>query len=381
MPTARHVCFQFFKLFRRQMRAAVKGLMLAVVGVYGFHGFLRFFKVFQFLLQLLYCLRVVCADTAHAGAADFIKKSLYVLPFPVIAVAGCVLLFFLPCGEVRAARNEDRGNTRVNLIAFVHVRRQFPGVGVKQAVDFLMVHRVYPLFLPFCKLYGFIYIVPVFSRRAALLIIRKAVHILCTFGGSFIDCVIRCGGGCLSRLCSLRCFAVCACISFRLGLCFFFLYRGCFFGKLRRGCFCFGLYGSFLWGLCLFGGLFLILCLLDFCKMSVYGINQTCGGAADCFKRAFQFCKFFSAAPPGDISKGIVRRIKPVVLANRIGDAFCLYLAGAAVGTFRRVFVYVMECCMGDFMDCGLDVLQFVHTLVDRDTLFLIIAASFYAAA
>ena len=115
--------------------------------------------------------------------------------------------------------------------------------------------------------------------------------------------------------------------------------------------------------------------------MSVYGINQICGGAADCFKRAFQFCKFFSTAPPGDISKGIVRRIKPVVLADRIGDAFCLYLAGAAVGAFRRVFVYVMECRMGDFMDSGLDVLQFVHSLVDENTLFLIIAASFCAAA
>ena len=216
-----------------------------------------------------------------------------------------------------------------------------------------MVHRVYPLFLPFCKLYGFINIMPVFSRRAALLIIGKAVCVLCTFGGSFIDSVIR-GGGC-----SL----------FRL--CFFFLYRGCFFGKLRRGCF----------GLRLFGGLLLILCLLDFCKMLVYGINQTCGGAADCFKRAFQFCKFFSAAPPGDIPKRIVRRIKPVMLANCISDAFCLYLAGAAVGTFQRVFVYVMECRMGDFMDCGLDILQFVHALVDENTLFLIIAASFYTAA
>ena len=38
--------------------------------------------------------------------------------------------------------NQDRGNTRVNLIAFIHVRRQFPGIGVKQAVDFLMVHPV-----------------------------------------------------------------------------------------------------------------------------------------------------------------------------------------------------------------------------------------------
>ena len=355
--------------------------MLAVIGVYGFHGFLRFFKAFQFLFQLLYCLRVVCADTAHAGAADFIKKPLYVLPFPVIAVAGCVLLFFLPCGEVRATRDKNRGNTRVNLIAFVHVRRQFPGVGVKQAVDFLMVHRVYPAFLLFCKLYGFIYIMPVFRCYAALLIIGKAVCVLCTFGGSFVDCVIRCGGCSLFRLCGLWCFAACACISFRLCLCFFFQCRGCFFGKLRRGGFFFGLFGGFLCGLCLFGGLFLILCLLDFCKMSVYGINQLCGSAADCFKRAFQFCKFFSAAPPGNIPKRIVRRIKPVMLADSIGDAFCLYLAGAAVGAFRRVFVYVMERRMGDFMDCSLDVLQFVHSLVDENTLFLIITASFCAAA
>ena len=236
-----------------------------------------------------------------------------------------------------------------------------------------MVHRVYPAFLPFCKLDGFIYIMSVFRRRAALLIIGKTVCVLCTFGGSFIDSVIKSGGCSLLRLCGLRCFTACACISFRFCLYFFFLCRGCFFGKLRRGCFCFGL--------CLLGGLFLILCLLDFCKMPVYGINQICGGAADCFKRAFQFCKFLSAAPPGDISKGIVRRIKPVVLANGIGDAFCLYLAGAAVGAFRLVFVYVMECRVGDFMDSGLDVLQFVHALVDRDTLFLIIAASLYTAA
>ena len=150
-----------------------------------------------------------------------------------------------------------------------------------------MVHRVYPAFLPFCKLYGFIYIMSVFRCCAALLIIGKAVCVLCAAGGSFIDSVIRCGGGSLFRLWGLWGFAACACISFRLGLCCFFLYRVCFFWKLRRGCFCFGLFGSFLRGLCLFGGLLLILCLLDFCKMSVYGINQTFGGAADCFKRAF----------------------------------------------------------------------------------------------
>ena len=60
------------------MGAAVKGFMLAVIGVYRFHGFLRFLQARKFLFQLLNRLRVVCADTAHAGTADFIKKPLYV---------------------------------------------------------------------------------------------------------------------------------------------------------------------------------------------------------------------------------------------------------------------------------------------------------------
>ena len=69
------------------------------------------------------------------------------------------------------------------------------------------------------------------------------------------------------------------------------------------------------------------------------------------------------------------------MLTDSIGDAFCLYFAGAAVGAFRHSKGSIMQRGVGDFMDCGLDVLQFVHTLVDDDTLFLIIAASLYAAA
>ena len=50
--------------------------------------------------------------------------------------------------------------------------------------------------------------------------------------------------------------------------------------------------------------------------------------------------------------------IKPVMLAHGIGDTFCLYLAGAAVGSVlqvlqRGVKVNVMELRMGDFMDKG----------------------------
>ena len=46
------------------------------------------------------------------------------------------------------------------------------------------------------------------------------------------------------------------------------------------------------------------------------------------------------------------------MLANGVSDAFRFYLAGATVNAgllvFRGVKVYVMELCMGDFMDSGL---------------------------
>src|SRR5699024_8542148 len=102
----------------------------------------------------------------------------------------------------------------------------------------------------------------------------------------------------------------------------------------------------------------LFLCLLQLCDMSVNGIDNLGGGAADCFKRAFQFGKLSSGTPPCNVPKGIVRSIKPVMLAHGIGDTFCLYLAGAAVGSVlqvlqRGVKVNVMELRMGDFMDKG----------------------------
>ena len=98
--------------------------------------------------------------------------------------------------------------------------------------------------------------------------------------------------------------------------------------------------------------------LLQFYDMSVNGIDNLGGCAADCFKRAFQFGKLPSGTPPGNIPKGIIRGIKPVMLAHGIGDTFSLYLTGAAVGSVlqvlqRGVKVNVMELRMGDFMDKG----------------------------
>ena len=299
-------------------------------------------------MKFLDCLRVVRADTAHSCTADFIKQALYVPVFLHIPVSGGVLLFFLPCGEVGTSGNQDRGNAPRNFIALVHIRRQFPGISVKQTVNLFMVHRVNTFFLPFRDLYGFVNVAAVFCRCAARFVIVKAVHILCAAGGGFIDRIVRGSGR--RFLCpgfGLRGFAA----GFLWRVCLFLW--GCFRlfwrGDFRLLCDCFGLR--------LFLCLSFRLLLLDFCKMPVNGFNQLCGGAFDGFKRAFQFGKLPPAAPPGDVAERIVRRVKPVMLADGVSDTFRLYLAGAAVWAFRRVDSGIMQRRMGDFMDSGFDVL------------------------
>ena len=121
------------------MRAAVKGLMLCGSRRLRLSWFPVIFQGFPVSFsQLLYCLRVVCADTAHAGTADFIKRSLVCPAIPGNCCRGLRSAFsFLPCGgEVRAAAMRIEG-TRASISAtFVHVRRQFSGVGVKAGCRF-----------------------------------------------------------------------------------------------------------------------------------------------------------------------------------------------------------------------------------------------------
>ena len=93
--------------------------------------------------------------------------------------------------------------------------------------------------------------------------------------------------------------------------------------------------------------------------MPVNGVDDLGGGGADCFKGTFQLRKLPPAAPPGDVPKGIIRRVKPVVLAYRVSDTFRLYFTGAAVGSvrlfiLRGVKVNVVQLRMGDLMDSGL---------------------------
>ena len=78
--------------------------------------------------------------------------------------------------------------------------------------------------------------------------------------------------------------------------------------------------------------------LLQLCDMFINAVDDFRCGAADCFKGAFQFGKVPSGTPPGNIPKGIIGSIKPVMLAHGIGNAFCLYLTGAAVGSVLQVF-------------------------------------------
>src|SRR5690606_37777775 len=121
---------------------------------------------------------------------------------------------------------------------------------------------------------------------------------------------------------------------------------------------------------------------LEFCKMTVNLGNKPGGSSADSFEGRFQFCKLLAAAQTGDIAERIVRRIKPVMLADGIGTTFGLYFAGAPVGTGLVLFgVYVVvQPCMGNFVDCRFQRLQFAHALAYGNALFLLIGIAFCLA-
>ena len=125
--------------------------------------------------------------------------------------------------------------------------------------------------------------------------------------------------------------------------------------------------------------------LLQLCDMSVNAVDDVCGGRADRFKGAFQLRKLPPAAPPGYIAERVVRRIKPVMLANGVGDAFRFHLAGAAVYAglllvFGSVQVNIVQLCVGDFVNGGFERLQLAHTLVKRDALVLQVIIAVCAA-
>ena len=98
--------------------------------------------------------------------------------------------------------------------------------------------------------------------------------------------------------------------------------------------------------------------LAQFCQMFVQRRDQLMGCAADNFQRGFQLRQFPAGTPPGHIAKGILGCVQPVVLADGIGHAFGLHLAGAAVraaGLFRVIGVDGVELGMGNLMDGCLD--------------------------
>ena len=111
---------------------------------------------------------------------------------------------------------------------------------------------------------------------------------------------------------------------------------------------------------CLLGGLRLFLLGLPFFlklgKAAVNGGNQLMGGGPDGFKGGFQLFQFLAGTPTSHIAKGIIGGVQPVMLADGIGHAFGLHLAGAAVGAVsllhgRGFRVNGVELGMGDLMD------------------------------
>ena len=102
--------------------------------------------------------------------------------------------------------------------------------------------------------------------------------------------------------------------------------------RIVRGDWLTPLFKTGLW-LLLLGGL--LPRLLQLRKVSVNAVYNLGGGGADCFKGRFQLRKLPPAAPPSDVAKGVVGRIKPVVLADGVRHTFGLYLPCAAVWPVR----------------------------------------------
>ncbi len=120
---------------------------------------------------------------------------------------------------------------------------------------------------------------------------------------------------------------------FKTGL---LLRRSLFLLRLRRG---------------YVGGLLPVLLKLG--KVAVDFGNEFSGGGADGFKRRFQFGKLLAATPPGHIAKGVVGRIKAVILADGVGDTLRLHLAGVLVGAGLLLLLVagmVVQPRMGYFM-------------------------------
>ena len=105
------------------MGAAVKGLVLAVIGIDRFHGFLQGFQLRKFAFQLRNGVRVVGTDTAHAGTADFVKQALYLVKLLHIFICGGVLLFLFADGEIRTSGNHNRRDAGGDFISLVHIFR------------------------------------------------------------------------------------------------------------------------------------------------------------------------------------------------------------------------------------------------------------------
>ena len=122
-------------------------------------------------------------------------------------------------------------------------------------------------------------------------------------------------------------------------------------------------------------GLLRLPLLLKLGKVAVDGGNQLMGGGPDGFKGRPQLFQVFAGTPTSHIPKGIVGRVQSVVLANGIGHALGLHLAGAAVGRVgllghRGVRVNGVELGMGNLMDGCFQSLQLTHVLLYGDPLF-----------
>ena len=101
-PVLGHGRLDLFRLLRRQLRAALQRLMLAVVGIDRFHHGLLGLHPLQLLCELFHGKVIVGADPAPACETDLVQQLFNFRIFAVVPIPGGVLLGLFRHGEIAA---------------------------------------------------------------------------------------------------------------------------------------------------------------------------------------------------------------------------------------------------------------------------------------
>ena len=115
-------------------------------------------------------------------------------------------------------------------------------------------------------------------------------------------------------------------------------------------------------------------CFFQLRHMPVDFGNHLIGSYADTIQRSLQLRRILSLGPACDIRKAVIRGLDSIVLADGIGNGFCLNLLAVSGKLWflggSLLWIDGVQLLVSHFMDCSLDGLRLTHILLNCDSVF-----------